>query len=213
MNTSSTPSPEPSSQPTPRSRTQMWILICVFFAPLALAFVLYYGFEGWRPGGSTNRGELIDPARPLPEVTLPDASGGELTPAELHGKWTLIYVGDGRCDDACRAALTLMRQTRLALNDEMSRVQRLFLVTGNCCDRPYLDTEHSGLIIALADNPPGKTLMQVFPSGTPTGFQGRIYVVDPLGNLMMSYSPALVAKAPKGLLEDLKKLLKLSHIG
>jgi cytochrome oxidase Cu insertion factor (SCO1/SenC/PrrC family) len=214
MNTSPTP-PGPSSAPT-RSRTQIWILICVFFAPLLLAFILYYGFEGWRPGGSTNRGELIDPARPLPEVALPEANGGELTPAELRGKWTLVYVGDGRCDDACRASLTLMRQTRLALNDEMSRVQRLFLVTGNCCDQTYLDAEHGGLITALADNPPGKTLMQVFPSGMQgqeAGHEGRIYVVDPLGNLMMTYGPELIANTPKGLLEDLKKLLKLSHIG
>ena len=39
---------------------------------------------------------------------------------------------------------------------------------------------------------------------------GRLYLVDPLGNLMMSYERG----APvKGLLDDLKKLLNLSHIG
>jgi len=37
-----------------------------------------------------------------------------------------------------------------------------------------------------------------------------LFVVDPLGNLMMSYD---VRGDPHGLLEDLKKLLKLSHIG
>ena len=49
-----------------RSRTQFWILVAVFFAPLLLAFILYYGVEGWRPAGSTNHGDLIDPPRPLP---------------------------------------------------------------------------------------------------------------------------------------------------
>jgi len=39
---------------------------------------------------------------------------------------------------------------------------------------------------------------------------GRIYLIDPLGNLMMSYSPR---SEPKGILSDMKKLLKLSHIG
>ncbi len=87
-----------------RSRAQIWILIGVFFAPLALAFLLYYGSEGWRPPGNTNRGELISPPRPLPGVEA------------WRGKWTLVYIGDGRCDGGCRAALTLRRQTRLALN-------------------------------------------------------------------------------------------------
>src|SRR6185503_14017395 len=106
----------------PRARKQIWILIALFFAPLALAFLLYYG-GGWRPPGSTNKGELISPPRPLPDG------------AAWHGKWTLVYVGDGRCDEQCRAALLLTRQTRLALNADMTRVQRIFLATGNCCDR------------------------------------------------------------------------------
>jgi hypothetical protein len=39
---------------------------------------------------------------------------------------------------------------------------------------------------------------------------GRVYLVDPFGNLVMSYA----ADAPaRGLLEDLKRLLKLSQIG
>ena len=96
-----------------------------------------------------------------------------------------MYIGDGRCDGGCRAALTLMRQTRLALNKDMIRVQRVFLTTGNCCDRAYLDTEHPGLTVARADNDAGATCLR-FPD--PTGAEGSIYIVDPLGNLMMRHS-------------------------
>jgi hypothetical protein len=103
-----------------------------------------------------------------------------------------------------------MRQTRLALNDDLTRVQRLFLITGNCCDIDYLTTEHAGLLLARLDNPPGKTLLETFPDTHAAAQPGRLYLVDPLGNLMMSYSPEA---PPKALLEDLKKLLKLSHIG
>jgi hypothetical protein len=190
-----------------RSRTQVWILVGVFFAPLALAFLLYYGSGGWRPPGSTNRGELISPARPLPGVELPTAADEPLAASTWRGKWTLVYIGDGRCDGGCRAALTLMRQTRLALNKDMTRVQRVFLATGNCCDQAYLDAEHPGLVVARADNDAGAKLLASFPD--PTGVEGSIYVVDPLGNLMMRHSPA----PTKDLLEDLRKLLKLSHIG
>lgn len=194
-----------------RSRRQAWILVAAFFAPLALAFLLYYGGShfgdgAWRPAGSTNKGDLIHPARPLPPFELTTTAGTKLDLEGLHGKWNVIFIGDGQCDARCREALVLMRQTRLALGDDLARVQRLFLVTGNCCDEAYLKAEHDGLVAASVDDANGQALLATFPDSA----QGRIYIVDPLGNLMMSYSSA----APqKGLLEDLKKLLKLSHIG
>jgi cytochrome oxidase Cu insertion factor (SCO1/SenC/PrrC family) len=197
--------------PAPGSRKPFWILVAVFFAPLLIAFALYYG-DSWRPAGSTHHGDLIDPARPLPQVMLPTPDGNELRLESLHGKWNLIYIGDGRCDARCREALVHIRQSRLALGDEMTRVARVFLTTGECCDRGYLDAEHAGLVVARVDTPTGQELLSVFPSyaGRPVSTAGRIYIVDPLGNLMMSYAPGA---PPKGLLEDMKKLLKLSHIG
>jgi len=192
-----------------RRSTQIWILVAVFFAPLALAFFLYYS-GGWRPSGSTSHGDLIHPARPLPEVTLKSAAGAALDASALRGRWTLLYAGDGACDSRCREALTLIRQTRLALGDDMARVQRVFLATAHCCDMQYLDSEHPGLITADAGDPEGARLLATFPDSARVDSLGRIYVVDPLGNLMMSYAP----DAPRrGLLDDMKKLLKLSHIG
>jgi cytochrome oxidase Cu insertion factor (SCO1/SenC/PrrC family) len=192
----------------PGSRGKLYALVALFFAPLLLAFLLYYGAAGWRPAGSTNHGDLITPARPLPEAALQTPEGAELKLSALHGKWTLVYIGTGQCDARCREALTLMRQTRLALNDNMKRVQRLFVATGDCCDQTYLDAEQAGLIVARTSD---SNFMTTFArDAKPVAQAGRIYIVDPLGNLMMSYDPG--AK-PKGLFEDLKKLLKLSHIG
>lgn len=191
---------------TTRGRKQLLLLVAVFFAPLAVAFLLYYGVDGWRPTGSTNHGELIHPARPLPQVQLLTDTDAKFSNSQFQDKWTVVYVGDGQCDTTCRDALVLMRQTRLALNDNAARVQRLFLVTGNCCDRAYLQAEHPGLQIARVDDAAGQRLLATFPADA----IGRIYIVDPLGNLMMGYQPAGLAR---GLLEDLKKLLKLSHIG
>lgn len=199
----------PAEQVSTRSRKQVWILVGVFFSPLLLAFLLYYGV-GLRPSGSTNHGDLITPPVTLAEVELPGTADQSLPANTLRGRWTMVFIGDGACDTRCREALTLMRQTRLALGDDMPRVQRLFLISGNCCDRPYLETEQVGLLLGRIDNPAGKTLLETFPEGADAPQHGRIYLVDPLGNLMMSYAP----DAPqKGLLEDLKKLLKLSHIG
>jgi hypothetical protein len=202
----------PDPQAVKRGRRQLLALAALFFVPLAVAFWLYYGPAGWRPGGGSNRGDLIDPARPLQAMALPKPDGTATGPDWLRGKWTMLYVGDGRCDDRCRKALYLTRQSRIALNKDMDRVQRVFLVTDHCCDRAFLAQEHPDVVVALVETAESAALLAPFPSydDVPVAKAGRIYLVDPLGNLMMSYS----ATAPdKALLQDVKKLLRLSHIG
>jgi cytochrome oxidase Cu insertion factor (SCO1/SenC/PrrC family) len=197
-------SPEKSIR---RSRRRVLWLAAFFFLPLALSFLLYYG-NLWRPQGTTNKGDLINPARPLPAIALTLADGTQSAPDILQGKWTWAYIGDGQCDARCRIALTDTRQARLLLVEKMERVQRAFFATGACCDMEYLRREHPGLIVARFEKPEF-TAPFVLDTTKPEA-AGRIYLIDPLGNLMMSYAP----DAPSmGLLEDIKKLLKLSHIG
>lgn len=198
-----------SGSATP-SRRPFYVALALFFVPLAVAFFIYYGTD-WRPVRSTSNGDLITPARPLPEARLPTPEGKATEPGFLRDKWTLVYLGHGDCGAECRRVLTDIRQVRLSLNEKMIRVQRAFLYAGGCCDEQYFSTEHAGLIRANVDTPEGAAILALFPSyGTPAIDAERIYLVDPLGNLMMSYAP----DAPrKGILTDLKKLLGLSHIG
>ncbi len=205
MNTSNASSPA-------RGRRQLLALAALFFVPLGLAFWLYYGPTSWRPGGGSNKGELIDPARPLPAISLQKIDGTPAGADFLRGKWTMLYVGDGSCDARCRQALYLTRQSRLALNKDMDRVQRVFLVTGPDPDVDFLAREHADLVAVRLAGPDAARLLATIPAygDGPVGPAGRIYLVDPLGNLLMSYA----ASAPdRALLEDLKKLLRLSHIG
>jgi hypothetical protein len=188
-----------------RGRRTLLIVAAVFFVPVAVAFTLYYG-KLWRPAGSSSKGELIEPARPLTVAGLRHADGSPADASVFADKWTLLYVGDGRCDDACRAALVFGRQSRLALNNEMTRVQRVFLATGNCCDSAYFAREHAGLIALDASSPEAAALLKQFPGE----HEHTLFIVDPLGNLMMRHD---ASHTTKDLLSDLKKLLKLSHIG
>ena len=186
-------------------RRKLLIVAAIFLLPVVAAFALYYG-QLWRPAGSSSKGELITPARPLEVAGLRHADGTPADATVFADKWSLIYIGDGACDADCRTALVFARQTRLALNNEMTRVQRIFLSTGHCCDAPYLGTEHLGLITLDASSPDAQKFLAQFP----TNRAQSLFIVDPLGNLMMRHD---ASHTTKDLLTDLKKLLKLSHIG
>lgn len=192
-----------------RARLGLIGLAALFFVPLALSFYLYYG-TSWRPRGTTQHGELIEPARPLPEAGLMLADGGRMGPGWLQGEWHLVYLGPGDCAEACRDMLVRMRQVRLALDKDMDRVGRVFLYSGTLSCGEYLAAEHPGLVVASVDDEPGKRLLAEFPGGRSAVSSGKLYVVDPLGNLMMSYPGDA---PPKSILTDLERLLKLSHIG
>ncbi|HJS21932.1 MAG TPA: hypothetical protein VJ764_04695 [Steroidobacteraceae bacterium] len=186
----------------------MGLLALLFLAPLALSFYLYYG--GWRVSGDVSHGDLITPARTLPKVSLGGPDGG-VAALVFDGKWSLIYAGDGRCDADCRHALYVTRQVRLALNQHMERVQRVFLYRGECCEEPYFSQEQPGLIARDLDSAAGRELDAILQSSVRAGeARSRIWIADPLGNLVLSY-PA--DTDPRGMIADMKKLLKLSHIG
>lgn len=205
-----------------RNLRMLAALAGLFFLPLLASAWLYYGM-GWRPGGHVNHGELIQPPRPLPRAELPRitlagaAAGNTATaaareledadPIPFRGNWTLVYIGDGSCDASCRATLYVMRQTRLALGTDMTRLSRVFLVTADCCAKDYLAREHAGITVLDASGAAGAQLLSEFPPGDRAH---TLFIVDPLGNLMMRYD---VRRDPRGLLVDLKRLLELSQIG
>ena len=189
-----------------RGRRSFLLIASMFLLPVAVVFALYYGGI-WSPAGSSAKGELIHPARPLEVVGLRHAEGHAAGNEIFQAKWSLIYIGNGACDDACRTALTYGRQTRIAVGKDMDRVQRVFFVTGNCCDQRYLAAEQPGLVVLDASSPEAQKLLAEFTGNRASS----IYIVDPLGNLMMRHDATQVIN--KDLLSDLKKLLKLSHIG
>jgi len=201
-----------------RQRRTLIGVALMFFAPLALAFYLYYG-KDWHPGGRVNAGELIVPARPLPELALPLATvagGGpgatedaQTNPRFLRGKWTFLYVQKGRCDDECGKHLYDTRQVRLALDREMPRVQRVFIGAGDCCDFQELKQAHPDLIV-IRESPADAALLALLPMREGARNSHRVYLIDPLGNAMMFYA---ADARPKGMLEDMKRLLRLSSIG
>jgi hypothetical protein len=192
-----------------RNRVQLVLMALMFFGPVGLSFWLYYGAH-FRTTHSVNHGELLTPARSLPEVTLATPSGAS-TPAHfLRGKWSLVYVTGEKCDAGCLQDLLELRAVHLAMDRERDRVQRVLLGEPPCCAATELGPDQAGLVVAWLDSRGGRQLLAPFPQQTAAERAGRTYVVDPLGNLVMSFP---VGADRKGLIKDLDKLLRLSHIG
>lgn len=193
-----------------RRRLQLVGLALLFLGPLALAAILYYS-GGFRPAGHVQHGELLDPARLLPPARLRTPAGAPTPPDFLHHKWSLLTVARPDCDARCLQALATTRSARLALEADAPRAQRVLLAGAGCCEAVRRDPAQADLVTAWLDGEDGRRLLEALATrGAPTPESGRIYLVDPLGNLVMTYAPGT---EPKDLLKDLGRLLRLSQIG
>lgn len=186
------------------SRLIPTLLALLFFGPLALAIVMYYvGGDQWRPSGSVAHGTLLSQPRTLPTgaMILPDGAT-----ADFSGKWSLLYVGRGDCDAACKETLYRTRQIRRALGKEMARVQRFFISTGGAPNAGFLAADHPGLLVL----PDGLTARDSVLATLGEFSEGDVFIADPLGNVVLRF-PA--GTAMKDMHEDLALLLKVSQIG
>ena len=188
-----------------RGRIKFIAIVLIFLAPLVAAVWLYVTTEQGTPEQATANGELIHPARPLGDFELAGAAGQPaLTDEALHGSWTLAFVGPADCDALCVETLWEARQVHTRLGRDADRVQRAYLLVGadEPADPAFFAAEHPGMRIARLND----AVLGVFGSGS----VGQLHIIDPLGNVMMRY-PA--DAPPKALLEDLRRLLRVSRIG
>lgn len=196
MNTAALPAPDRRA-----GRRILLLVLALSLMPVVIGGGLYV--FGWRPAHGGNHGELIQPPRPLPATGLSREDGTPLPTAELRGKWTLVLAGDGACGDACVKRLQQMRQIQVALNKEMGRVRRLALLPDPA--DPLVAAARAAqpdLLVARPDAAWRATLG--------TAPEHHFYLIDPLGQLIMQYAPNA---DPKGVQQDLDRLLKYSWVG
>lgn len=202
----------PLSESNRRSgQSKLLLLALVFFGPLVAAWLYYAGLDdGALPGDRANRGVLIRPARPITEPDLRTPAGEALGEEALRGRWTLLYLDVGQCEQACEDRLYELRQVDTALGRESTRVARLY-VSDEAPDpdrRDYLQTYHPRLQVALT--PTDGAFRGHFDSLPAAAAGAHVFVIDPLGNLMMTYRPDQPAK---DVYKDMKRLLRISRIG
>lgn len=173
-----------------RKSPTLWLVALACVGPFAAAVLLYYGPWGvaWLPQLPGSR-ELL--ARPLP---LPQAWAADAGAAHA---WQLIYARMSPCEQQCAQHLGRLQQVQLALGRDRDHVQRVVWHVGSL---PQL--EDSALVARNLDDAAGRELVAVL--GAERMANGRIYVADPQGSLILAY-PADVEQ--KELLRDLKRLL------
>ena len=188
-----------------RGRWKLLLVILVCAAPLIGSYLTYYVIK---PSGRTNYGALIDPrAHPIPALgatTLDGKSGGL---ESYKGKWIMLQSGPADCQDACQKQLFAMRQLRLMQGKEMERMERVWLIT----DMQPLDTsvmrEYDGTRMLRVPAQALNAWLPVEAGGNPAD---HLYLIDPLGNLMMRFPKDA---DPSKVKKDIAKLLKASSIG
>lgn len=180
---------------TRRNRRTLILLALVTIAPVVASYTAYYLLPRDK---QANYGELLE-TRPAPEVRGM-REGKPAALADLRGKWVLAVAAPAACDDACAKALYATRQARTIQGREMDRIQRVWVVTDGAPPAARLLAEHPDLVVLSAADG-----LSAFPAGAQ-----RLYLVDPLGNLVLAYprDPDIKAMA-----RDMTRLLRASRIG
>jgi cytochrome oxidase Cu insertion factor (SCO1/SenC/PrrC family) len=186
-------------------RWKLFVVILICASPVIASYFTYYVIK---PGSRTNYGAFIDPREyPIPQLESTTLDGKPTGLDAYQGKWIMLQVGNADCTEACTKKLHDMRQLRLAQGKEMDRIERVWLITDNKPLDTMLMREYDGTRMLRANPERVKAWLPV-EDGT-TMFD-HIYMIDPLGNLMMRFPKDA---DPNKIKKDLNKLLKASSIG
>ncbi len=186
----------------------IWIL---FLFPVVSSYVLFY--SGWQPLGTTNYGELVNPARPLVLPLMDDRFGEPVNEDWIYGKWTMVYFAGPDCDAVCREQVILSVKIRLGENRNALRLQNMLLFTDQAAFKalPEWLGPKAAITVAAPLMRDKEAVLKAFDMSDLDGqTEGRLFLVDPQGNLMMRFPAEL---SPQGIRKDLKRLFKISQVG
>jgi SCO1/SenC len=196
--------PTTATKPRNSGRLQLLLLALLFATPVLLGTWMYY----FSPpsGAQTNYGQLVQPQVTMPALAGVLHDGKPLSSRSWQGKWWMVSFQQGECSDACARQLYIMRQLRLIQGKDADEIERvMFLLDDSAVPAKVLAAYEGNLFV----RDQAQRYAQLFAQagGTKVDVNQHLFLVDPLGNLMMRYPPnADVEKIKK----DLGKLIRLS---
>ena len=194
-----------SKQQQYRGRWKLLVVILVCAAPMILSYLMYYVVK---PEGRTNYGDILDPRQyPMPELAMTDLDGKPSALKGFEGKWIMLNVDGGACDETCNRQLYEMRQLRTAQGKEMDRIERVWLITDDAPVPEQVKADYEGThMLRVAP----ETLQAWLPVEQGASIADHMYMIDPRSNLMMRWPKDA---DPSRVKRDIGKLLRASSIG
>ncbi|MEM7358530.1 MAG: hypothetical protein AAF431_05515 [Pseudomonadota bacterium] len=187
------------------NRVQLLLILVVFAAPIAGAFF-------YKPTKFNNYGDIYSPVRPISNLLMQGADG-EVEMDSFRRQWIFLVTANNKCGEACEDNILKMRQLRFMQNNDMTRIRTVFLHTGVHPDIAQdLAAKYSPIesySVPFNDYDEWTQILKI-EGAPPESQKDRFYIIDPAGNLMMSY-PA--SADPNIMKKDIKRLLKTSQIG
>ncbi|MDN2665816.1 hypothetical protein OW495_03750 [Vibrio sp. 14N.309.X.WAT.E.F5] len=177
-----------------KGRVMLIGLILIFALPAIIAKTVLE--QHWYTAGVTNSGELVEPRMTLEDVgiTLPVAEEG----------WLVGYIAPTECESLCEQQLHYLNQSYLALGKNKERVTAVVFVAEGVSLKGTINKPDLEFLAG------GDQLRAEFAPAS-------IVIIDPLGQLVMEYKsvsePSQLVSQSKGMIHDLRKLLKLSRVG
>ena len=184
---------EHPTRPVGRGRLQLLLILLVVIGPMVLATAMYQ-CRFWVPESRTFHGQLHGGGEALADL-------GVIAPESIG--WQLLVTDANACMADCRELVYLARQIHIGLGREAGRASHALALSG-APDTAYseqLEREYP----QLRRLPLEAARYAGFGQKTT-----RLWIVDPLGNLVLSYPAGVSGKA---VLNDLRHLLKLSRLG
>ncbi len=181
--------------PARRGRLQLMLMLMVVIGPMVLATAMYQ-WRFWVPQERTYHGVLIGNGQSRADLGIDGV-------ADVG--WQLLVTAPESCAEKCRQLVYLARQLNIGLGREATRASHA-LAVALPLDADYeaqLQREYPQLDIHRLD-------VQRYTRSAAPEHEAQLWIVDPLGNLVLRYDSSTPGKA---ILEDLRLLLKLSRIG
>jgi len=183
------------------------LMIFVFVAPIVIGAVMFMFSDNLKMGADTvNYGKLIAPPVNINVDGIQVDGKAANTETTAREKWTLLYLAKDNCTEQCAARIDLLKRLRTLTNENMRRVRTVAVFPDTPENIEKLVYDNPELLITTKGDD-AASFMSQFPHQD----EDPIYVIDPLGNLMMYYA----GEVPdiKRMLKDFKRILKYSHIG
>jgi hypothetical protein len=183
----------------------LYVLIAVTLAPIVASYFAYYVAQ---PAGRVNYGTLVEPQRPVPAIGAVALDGAAFDLRALKDRWIFVMADRAECDAYCRSKLFHMRQLRTMTGKQRDVIERVWFITGGAAVDDVLLREYAGTHFVRAAE---RDLVGwlALPDTPQASLRDHIWVVDPLGNLMLRWPRD---PDPKGTHGDIERLLKAASL-